>query len=185
MKSKYIFITIIVLFFSCKQNTSSNKTIHEENLTKTEQPSNSFIDSLQYFTMSPIYFDLYYSGSKIKVDNKKYMENAIKNSKYYIPELTEKIMDTTKTKVTNSNDSIHYRIGDIALELIDISRKESIQNFILEEFNEKDLKNIQEYTQASIGFDELVYIPLFYSKDDLPKMKNRMRLYQLYKRKLK
>ena len=51
--------------------------------------------------------------------------------------------------------------------------------------NDKDLEQIQKKMQVFNGFETMVYLPLFYKKDGSINMKNRMRLYQLYKRKLK
>ncbi|MPS72961.1 MAG: hypothetical protein E2590_07380 [Chryseobacterium sp.] len=183
MKIKHIVI-IFILFWSCKQNVSPTKIIKSNEPQKRGIRNNGFIDSLQYFSLTPVYFNEYYSGSKINIKNKELMENAIKNSKYFIPELTEKILDTAKTEITSSNEVYYYRVGDIATKLIDISRKENLQDFILEEFNENDLKNIQEMTRDYIGFEERVYLPLFYNQDGSVKIQNRNRLYQLYKRKI-
>lgn len=39
---------------------------------------------MQYFNLTPEYFNEYYAYSKIKIENKKIMQNALENSKYYI-----------------------------------------------------------------------------------------------------
>lgn len=210
MKNYFCLIVILILSISCRKNKQENEWARRKDsvsqineLTRlrdlAEQRNNpqkdivrqlsneekkNIIDSLKYFTMSPAKInEVYMNYTGKNAGNLKYMQKTVRNSKYILPELVEKIKDTTITSNWIFNE-YYYRIGDLAVQLIDISHKENLQNFILEEFNESDLENIQNLSQEYIGFKERVYLPLFYNKDGSVNMKNRNRLYQLYKRKL-
>lgn len=188
---KLILLFTIFLILSCKNKAATFKagnTRHistKDTIGLSETLCEKLADSLHLFTLPPSYYkEYFYINNDENVRNKEYMRNVIKlcNSKM-TPYLIEKIIDTTYTATDYA--TIPLRVGDIALELIEISDKKlNIPTVIFNEFKDPDLVWLHKIRINKTYTYGNVYVPLFFKEPKFKHVnyKNRKRIYVALKK---
>ncbi|MDR1811935.1 MAG: hypothetical protein LBQ87_03840 [Candidatus Fibromonas sp.] len=169
----FIILIHIAAFYPCKAESLeyANKTI---------------LDSLQYITRLPHpdawpwpYYDIGDNLSERLLKGDSLAGRILKKGEIIVPELIEKIKDTTETKI-NPYGVYYYTVSDIAIYLITYiySRNEkfpSVNEIIISEFY--DCIDDDELKYSQFLYDKY----FFFNSKDL-NYKNRLRFYNRIKK---
>ncbi|MFD2909860.1 hypothetical protein ACFSX9_14065 [Flavobacterium ardleyense] len=105
-------------------------------------------------------------------------QKIIKHKDSIVPDLVEKLLDTTPTNLRIS-DSYNYKVADISLLILPYA---SSKNIDIRKILFKEFKNELQYKDEEYSLFEQVYYELFFSNSNDVNYKNRIRLHKALKK---